>query len=168
MPRQAKHALILLAVGVWLLSRGVFPAAWILLAVAAVVGSKWYRDPRRLARTGASAAAARHGLLVPDEPWIWSALEQVERRRVASVRAAPALAADFDDVVASMWLELGRGPQTTVAWRDVLTKVLREWPAPSSGEAGKAAGFAGPLEESLARLRRASKLWQEARREATT
>jgi hypothetical protein len=155
-PRHfSKVGFIMIAVGAYLLAKGAFVGGAIVLAIGAAKLGRWARDPRRTYATQIHGDASAQGVRVPRDYGLWQELNAVYGQRA---RVAPSLAADFDDVLGSMWAEL-RMATTVGEWRRLLAKVRR-------GLVDLKETGGDPIGESLERFRRSTQAWREAEREA--
>ncbi len=156
--RSSKHGLILAVVGVFLLTRGlIFPAA-ILFAFAALRFHSYWSNPSRRSLAAIRGDAAKNGLHMPNDHMALALLENVYAKYWYAAERFPALASQYDDVLVSMWQEL-KVAGTVTEWRRILQRVLDGWAQPWNDGSR-------PVEQSLGRLKHASKLWREAETEA--
>lgn len=156
--RSSKTGLILAVVGVFLLTRGVFFPAGILLAIAAIKLGRYWQNPSRRVLAVIRKDAARFGLRVPYDPVIVPNLEKIYAKYWNATENFHSLAPQYDEVLTSMWTEL-RGAGSIQEWRQIVRRVLEGWSAPWL-DADR------PVDQSLGRLRRASAQWRDARNEA--
>lgn len=156
--RSNKHGLILAIVGIFLLTRGLIFPAGILFAVAALRFGNYWSSPNRRTFGAIRHDAGKNGLSVPDDHLSRSLLESIYAKYWYAMERYPSLAAQYDDVMISMWQEL-KMAGTVNEWRRILQRVLDGWSHPWS-EGGR------PVERSLGRLKHASQLWREAETEA--
>ncbi len=156
--RSSKHGLILAIVGIFLLTRGLIFPAGILFAVAALRFGNYWTSPGRRTFGAIRHDARKNDLRIPDDHLSQSLLEGIYAKYWYATERYPSLAAQYDDVMISMWQEL-RLAGTVNEWRRILQRVLDGWAQPWS-EGGR------PVEQSLGRLKHAAKLWREAESEA--
>lgn len=156
--RSTKHGVILAVIGVFLLTRGLIFPAGILFFVAALRFSSYWTNPSRRSLAAVRGDAAKNGLRVPDDHLSRSLLESIYAKYWYATERYPSLAAQYDDVMISMWQEL-KMAGTVNEWRRILQRVLDGWSQPWN-EGGR------PVEQSLGRLKHASQLWREAETEA--
>lgn len=156
--RSSKQALILAAVGAFLLTRGLILPAGILFAVAAVRFGSYWSNPVRRTHGVIRGDAAKNGLRIPDDHLSQALLERVYAKYWHASERYPSLATQYDDVMISMWQEL-KVASNVNEWRRILQRVLDGWAQPWSEDHR-------PVDESLSRLKQASRLWREAEAEA--
>lgn len=134
--------------------------SWIAGSVFVVLGAmRWVtklKDPKRMLRQAIEAEGQRQGTTIPQDRAVRHGLLALYARYNRTRRAYPALASVYDDLIASLWLEL-RGASTVDEWRTLVLRMNAAWPLPWKGHER-------PVEMSLARAHEAVRIWGETHR----
>ncbi len=148
----------MIAIGLFLVTRGAFTPAAILMGIGVLKLGLHWQDPSRRFFEAIQRDASRFNLRLPRDPFVMSGLENVYAKYWQASDAYPSLASQYDELIQSMWMELA-STQNGNDWRRIIRRVADGWTTPwSTGER--------PVEASLDRLKQASSQWQEAQREA--